>query len=114
MLGQDRHEELLREHLEPYGIKVEMSTELLDFKQDENKVHVRIAKNGAVEELDVAFVVGADGGRSTVRKLLGLDFEGETRELDKIVTGDIVVKPGLALDVSANFQPFAFTGSVNI
>ncbi|KAI5835533.1 hypothetical protein K523DRAFT_359890 [Schizophyllum commune Tattone D] len=98
MLGQDRHEELLREHLERYGIKVEMSTELLEFEQDNSKVHVRIAKNGALEELDVAFVVGADGGRSTVRKLLGLDFEGETRELDKIVTGDLVVKPGLALD----------------
>ena len=112
MLGQDRHEELLREHLKRYGIKVEMSTELLDFKQDKNKVHVRIAKSGAVEELDVALVVGADGGRSTVRKLLGLNFEGETRELDKIVTGDMVVKPGLALDVSVFFLPFAF--SVNI
>ena len=36
-----------------------------------------------------------------MRKTLGLRFEGETRELDKIVVGDIVVKPPwVALDVS--------------
>ncbi|KAL1701600.1 FAD binding domain-containing protein [Schizophyllum commune] len=102
-LGQSRHEELIRSHLERYGVQVEFGTELLDFTQDEDKVHVRLAKgdktNAEIEELDVPFLVGADGGRSKVRKTLGPKFEGETRELDKIVVGDIVVKPpGVALD----------------
>ncbi|KAL1726739.1 FAD binding domain-containing protein [Schizophyllum commune] len=102
-LGQSRHEELIRSHLERYGVQVEFGTELLDFTQDEDKVHVRLSKNdgsnNSIEEFDVPFFVGADGGRSKVRKTLGLRFDGETRELDKIVVGDIVVKPpGVALD----------------
>ncbi|KAL1707442.1 FAD binding domain-containing protein [Schizophyllum commune] len=115
MLGQDRHEEILRAHLQRYGIQVEWATELVHFTQDDNKVHVRISKgdaidiskggatatptNNNVEELDVAYLIGADGGHSKVRKILGLNFLGETRELDKMLAGDIVVKPpGLARD----------------
>ncbi|KAI5830005.1 hypothetical protein K523DRAFT_372475 [Schizophyllum commune Tattone D] len=107
MLGQDRHEEILRAHLQRYGIQVEWATELVDFTQDDSKVHVRISKgdatttptNNNVEEFDVAYLIGADGGHSKVRKTLGLNFAGETRELDKMLAGDIVVKPpGLARD----------------
>ncbi|KAI5890762.1 uncharacterized protein SCHCODRAFT_02632818 [Schizophyllum commune H4-8] len=107
MLGQDRHEEILRAHLQRYGIEVEWATELVDFTQDGSKVHVRISKGditgiskgGITEELDVSYLVGADGGHSKVRKTLGLNFAGETRELDKMLAGDIVVKPpGLARD----------------
>ncbi|KAL1755699.1 FAD binding domain-containing protein [Schizophyllum commune] len=107
MLGQDRHEEILRAHLQRYGIEVEWATELVDFTQDDSKVHVRVLKGNAtaiskgdtVEELDVSYLVGADGGHSKVRKTLGLTFAGETRELDKMLAGDIVVKPpGLARD----------------
>ncbi|KAL1669638.1 FAD binding domain-containing protein [Schizophyllum commune] len=101
MLGQDRHEEILRAHLQRYGIQVEWATELVDFTQDDSKVHVRISKgdatttptNNNVEEFDVAYLIGADGGHSKVRKTLGLNFAGETRELDKMLAGDIVVKP---------------------
>ena len=101
MLGQDRHEEILRAHLQRYGIEVEWATELIDFTQDDSKVHVHFPKGDTVEELDVSYFVGADGGHSQVRKTLGLNFAGETRELDKMLAGDIVVKPpGLARDVS--------------
>ncbi|TRM66351.1 FAD binding domain-containing protein [Schizophyllum amplum] len=102
MFGQDRHEEVLRTHLERHGVKVEMGTKVLDFTQDESKVHVRIAKDDSadVEEATYDFLIGADGGHSTVRKVLGLEFAGESREAERVV-GDIVVKaPGLAHDRS--------------
>ena len=113
MLAQDRHETLLREHLARHGIQVEMSTELLDFTQDGEKVHVRLAKGSddaekVVEELDVKFLIGADGGHSKVRKLLGLKFEGETRQMDKMIIGDIMVKPpGLDKRVSGACRAFS-------
>ena len=116
MLAQDRHETLLREHLARHGIQVEMSTELFDFTQDGEKVHVRLAKGSddaekAVEELDVKFLIGADGGHSKVRKLLGLKFEGETRQMDKMVIGDIMVKPpGLDKRVSTACRAFWYAG----
>ncbi|KAL1725457.1 FAD binding domain-containing protein [Schizophyllum commune] len=99
MLGQDRHEEILRAYLQRYGIQVEWATELVHFTQDDHKVHVRISKGDAIEVFNVAYLIGADGGHSKVRKTLGLNFAGETRELDKMLAGDIVVKPpGLARD----------------
>ncbi|KKY25795.1 putative monooxygenase fad-binding protein [Diplodia seriata] len=34
--------------------------------------------DGSEQKFDALFLVGADGGRSTVRKLTGIEFEGET------------------------------------
>ena len=76
-------------------------------------MHVRLAKGSddaekVVEELDVKFLIGADGGHSKVRKLLGLKFEGETRQMDKMVIGDIMVKPpGLDKRVSGTCRAFS-------
>ncbi len=52
-----------------FGFKV------IELRQDEKGVSVR-CENG--EEFHADYVIGADGGRSTVRKLLGIEFEGYT------------------------------------
>jgi 3-(3-hydroxy-phenyl)propionate hydroxylase len=52
-----------------FGFKV------IELRQDEKGVSVR-CENG--EEFHADYVIGADGGRSTVRKLLGIEFEGFT------------------------------------
>jgi 3-(3-hydroxy-phenyl)propionate hydroxylase len=52
-----------------FGFKV------VELRQDEKGVSVR-CENG--EEFHADYVIGADGGRSTVRKLLGIEFEGYT------------------------------------
>src|ERR1700730_6517422 len=46
--------------------------------QHADHVTVDITSPGGVERLDAAYVIGCDGGRSTVRKLAGIDFEGFT------------------------------------
>ncbi len=48
---------------------------VIDLHQDAEGVTVR-CENGEVLRAD--YVIGADGGRSTVRKLLGIEFEGYT------------------------------------
>ena len=50
MLGQDRHEEILRAHLQRYGIEVEWATELVDFTQDDSKVHLILRYLGSLYE----------------------------------------------------------------
>jgi 3-(3-hydroxy-phenyl)propionate hydroxylase len=54
--------------------EVHMEARVAELSQDENQVRVRTPEK--VHSAD--YVIGADGGRSTVRKLLGIEFEGYT------------------------------------
>ncbi|KAL0562715.1 hypothetical protein V5O48_019366, partial [Marasmius crinis-equi] len=49
-------------------------------------------KNGIVEEAEYSWMIGADGARGIVRKLLGLSFLGETSNTDNICVGDVLVQ----------------------
>ena len=48
------------------------------FEQAPDRVRVTIASGSETTRLDASWLVGADGGRSIVRKELGVDFEGFT------------------------------------
>jgi 3-(3-hydroxy-phenyl)propionate hydroxylase len=43
-----------------------------------DSVDVEVASPSGIERLDAAYVIGCDGGHSTVRKIAGIDFEGFT------------------------------------
>ncbi|GLY01843.1 FAD-dependent monooxygenase [Actinoplanes sp. NBRC 101535] len=43
------------------------------------------------EVVEARWIVGADGGRSTVRKALGIGFEGETFEEERLLIADVLV-----------------------
>lgn len=95
LLGQDHLEKIFWAALEKYSCHVEFGTELLNFEQHEDRVDVRLTRRGlgggpSVEEvMGFDFVVGTDGARGSVRKLLGLSFLGETRTIENLVVGDI-------------------------
>ncbi|KAK0214922.1 FAD binding domain-containing protein [Armillaria fumosa] len=100
LLGQDRHEAVLREHLAKYGCEVELGTELVSFEQSADRVvsHVLKTRGGqTVEEtIESQWLIGSEGARSVVRKTLGLTFLGETRQNENVVVGDImIIKPQL-------------------
>ncbi|KAK0434843.1 hypothetical protein EV421DRAFT_1909144 [Armillaria borealis] len=97
ILGQDRHEAILRRHLAKFGVFVELGTELLDFEQDEDSVTATLRKTNAAGETvketsTFKWLVGADGATSFVRKKLGLSFLGTCREAENFVIGDIYIK----------------------
>jgi 3-(3-hydroxy-phenyl)propionate hydroxylase len=52
--------------------------EVTDFSQDADKVTVSARTPGGIEKFEAEWLVGADGGRSTVRKCMGVGFEGYT------------------------------------
>ncbi|MER6990490.1 FAD-dependent monooxygenase [Saccharopolyspora hirsuta] len=87
VLPQWRTEEILRNRLAELGVRVEQGVELLDFQQDSAGVTATLS-TGAVR---AAFLVGADGGRSAVRKTLGIEFAGETDESIRMLLGDVQV-----------------------
>ncbi|MDQ0960922.1 2-polyprenyl-6-methoxyphenol hydroxylase-like FAD-dependent oxidoreductase [Streptomyces sp. B4I13] len=76
-LPQYETERLLEEYVAGLGTLIERGTELLSFTQDEDGVTARLrTASGAEEELRAGYLIGCDGAHSTVRKGLGLAFEG--------------------------------------
>ncbi|MES1193125.1 MAG: FAD-dependent monooxygenase, partial [Solirubrobacterales bacterium] len=65
---------LLEEHAIQLGAEVRRGCAVADLKQDDEGVTVELADG---EQLRTRYLVGCDGGRSTVRKLLGVGFPGE-------------------------------------
>jgi 2-polyprenyl-6-methoxyphenol hydroxylase-like FAD-dependent oxidoreductase len=67
-------ERLLTEHATELGVEIRRNCELVGLSQDDDGVTVELADG---TQLRSRYLVGCDGGRSTVRKLLGIDFPGE-------------------------------------
>ena len=65
---------LLTEHALELGIELRRGWELVGLSQDDQGVTVEVADG---TRLRSRYLVGCDGGRSTVRKLLGVGFPGE-------------------------------------
>jgi len=97
-IGQNRTEAVLRAHLEKHGYQVEWNTELRGFEQHSDRVTAHMIKSPGSEEtsenIDCHWLVGADGGKSAVRKQLGFKFLGEALA-EPMVNGEIEVKAGL-------------------
>jgi 2-polyprenyl-6-methoxyphenol hydroxylase-like FAD-dependent oxidoreductase len=90
-------ERILRERLASLGVRVELGTTLTHFEQDADGMRATLACDTDVEYVRTSYLVGCDGGRSTVRKALGIPFVGETRESERASIGDVRVD-GLARD----------------
>jgi FAD binding domain len=57
---------------------VEWRTELVAFTQNDNDVSATLKHDGKEETIQIEWLIGADGGRSTVRDALNIPFGGET------------------------------------
>lgn len=86
MLGQSRTEKILRDKLSEYGVTVELDTAIVGFTQTDDSVTAELSTGETVE---VDYLVGADGGKSFVRKHLGIAFEGTTDESIRTLLGDV-------------------------
>ena len=84
MLGipQPVIDHLLEEHATELGAQVRRGCAVAGFKQDDEGVTVDLADG---ERLRSRYLVGCDGGRSTVRKLLGVGFPGEPSRTDTLM-----------------------------
>ena len=77
---QDVHEPMLIAALAEAGVAVDWRTSLVDFAPDAEGVTATLERDGQPEGIRTDWLVGADGGRSTVREGLGTSFEGGTAE----------------------------------
>ncbi|MCE5290803.1 MAG: FAD-dependent oxidoreductase [Nocardiaceae bacterium] len=87
----------LHAQLNRLGHEVEFGTELADFTQDGTQVTATLTSERGSEQISARYLVGADGGASTVRRQLRVAFEGSTDEQDRMVIVDASVS-GLSRD----------------
>jgi 2-polyprenyl-6-methoxyphenol hydroxylase-like FAD-dependent oxidoreductase len=76
-LSQAETEHVFADHLHAHGVQIERSVELTAMAEHGDRVTCRLRhRDGRDEALDASYVVGCDGGHSTVRDLAGIAFEG--------------------------------------
>jgi rifampicin monooxygenase len=73
---------LLEDHAIELGAQVRRGCAVAVFEQDDEGVTVELADG---ERLRSRYLVGCDGARSTVRKLLGVGFPGEPSRVDTLM-----------------------------
>ncbi|GAA1592260.1 rifampin monooxygenase [Kribbella sancticallisti] len=89
-LQQTITDRLLAEHAIEVGVEIRRGCELVGLSQDDDGVTVELADG---TELRSRYLVGCDGGRSTVRKLLGIGFPGEPSSVDTLLGEMAVAAP---------------------
>ena len=73
---------LLAEHAVEVGAEIRRGCEVVGLSQDPDGVDIELADG---TRLRARHLVGCDGGRSTVRTLLGVAFPGEPSQLDTLL-----------------------------
>ncbi|HEX6554695.1 MAG TPA: FAD-dependent monooxygenase [Ktedonobacteraceae bacterium] len=91
MISQQHTEAVLRERLASYGLHVELDCQLTGFTQDTDRVVAKVAHVGKSEEIKAQYLVGCDGGHSTVRKCAGISFLGETWDEEYYILANVSV-----------------------
>ena len=94
---------LLEEHAVELGARVKHGSAVAGLEQDDEGVTVRLADG---EELRSRYLVGCDGGHSTVRKLIGVGFPGEPARTETLM-GEMEAEapPAEVTDRRVSFRP---------
>ena len=89
-LPQYEVERILTERLAELGVHIERDTRLVSFEHDAECVEAVVARGvgEADEQIRARYLIGCDGAHSTVRKGLGLTFEGDALP-DSYMLGDV-------------------------
>ncbi|GAA4551683.1 FAD-dependent monooxygenase [Amycolatopsis samaneae] len=85
LIPQWRTDQLLYERFLDLGGTVDFGVEVTGFDQDGDQVTVHTSAG----PIEAGYLVGCDGGRSTVRKSMGVGFAGETFEAERTLIGDV-------------------------
>ena len=83
-------ERILRDELARRGVPVERGARLAGFDQDADGVTATLDGDGGRRTVRAGYLIGADGAHSTVRKTLGLGFEGAAFD-EQYMLGDVEV-----------------------
>lgn len=77
-LPQRETELLLGERLAEVGVTIEYRTQLSDIRQEADQVIALVQSDDGQEVIRTPWLVGCDGAKSAVRRMLGFEFTGTT------------------------------------
>ncbi|MBD8044935.1 rifampin monooxygenase [Arthrobacter sp. Sa2BUA2] len=108
-IPQTSTEHLLTQHALDLGVEIRRGTEVIGVRQDDDGVEVTLGGGGT--RLRSKYLVGCDGGRSTVRRLLGVGFPGEPSRRDHLMgemelTADPETVAAVVADVRETHKDF--------
>ncbi|MFE9785695.1 rifampin monooxygenase [Nocardia salmonicida] len=81
-IPQPLTDQLLSEHAVELGVEIRRGTEVVGLEQHDDAVTVGLADG---TQLRARYLVGCDGGRSTVRRVLGVAFPGEPSRVETLL-----------------------------
>ena len=112
-LPQSATERILEEQALRLGATIERRVRLIGFEEEPGQVVVEVARGeGERETLRAPWVIGCDGGRSTVRERVGIPFDG-ARYAETFVLGDVTLDWALPDDeVHVFFAPEGLIGAI--
>jgi len=111
-IPQTLTERVLIEHATELGVEIRRGRELVGLEQDDHGVTVELVETGPLGEprsgvtrLRARYVVGCDGGRSTVRKLVGIGFPGEPSTVETLLAEvELTASPQELADANAEIR----------
>ncbi|MFF4318182.1 FAD-dependent oxidoreductase [Streptomyces sp. NPDC001568] len=110
MVPQWRTQEILHGRLRELGAAVAFGRELVGLSQDADGVTARFASGAPVR---ARYAVAADGGRSAVRRTLGIGMTGETVDPSAMLVADVRIT-GLDRDHWHLFPPAPGGGYLSV
>ena len=81
----------LRARLDQLGGHVDFDTRLTTYTDGPDGVTASLEGPHGVEEHRARFLIGADGGGSTVRLTSGISFDGTTDDNDRVIVADLTI-----------------------
>ncbi|MET9363402.1 FAD-dependent monooxygenase [Streptomyces sp. NPDC006632] len=95
LIGQSRFQDLLHARLRALGGDVVFGSEVSGLVQDADGVTAAFADGRTVR---ARHLVAADGGRSAVRRALGIAMEGESVDPKPMLVADVLLTPDAIVD----------------
>ncbi|MFC6019692.1 FAD-dependent monooxygenase [Plantactinospora solaniradicis] len=91
MVPQRRLEQMLAERAAELGVEIRRGHEVTGLVRQPDAVTVEVTGPAGPYRIETRFLVGADGGRSVVRKLAGIGFPGVTTDRTVARSGHVSV-----------------------
>jgi 2-polyprenyl-6-methoxyphenol hydroxylase-like FAD-dependent oxidoreductase len=101
-IPQSDTEAILAKKLVSQDVAIERDCKLVSFTQDGTGVTATIATKSGEQKVRAAWLVGADGAHSTVRRQLEIPFEGSTYE-ERFLLADVRIEGHLREDRVTSF-----------
>lgn len=97
LIPQYQTDSILHQRAGELGVHIEYNSKLEGLSQTDTHVEALVQDASGTTAIGCKFLVGADGGASTVRETVGIDFTGKTDEADRMMLVDSEVE-GLSRD----------------